>query len=114
MGAGLRPLGQLLLSSVGGPSYLNHLFFVAGTSGGVLHNPENIETREMENGRQFKSWGCDAVGEDVFVLVKDERGNLTKHDTLHLPLGPLAARGDRRELGVLLGHPARAGTSGTR
>ena len=60
--------------SVGGPSYPNHLFFVAGTSGGVLDNLENIETREMENGRQFKSWGCDAVGEDVFVLVKDERG----------------------------------------
>jgi phospholipase C len=35
----------------------------------------------MEDGRQFKSWGCDAVGEDVFVLVKDERGNMTKHDT---------------------------------
>ncbi|HEU4354173.1 MAG TPA: alkaline phosphatase family protein [Actinomycetota bacterium] len=67
--------------SVGGPSYPNHLFFVAGTSGGVLDNPENIETRVMENGRQFKSWGCDAVGKDVFVLVKDEQGNLTKHDT---------------------------------
>jgi phospholipase C len=67
-------------SSVGGPSYPNHFFFVAGQSGGVLDNPENIEVRRDENG-QFKSWGCDAVGDDVFVMVKDEQGNLTKHDT---------------------------------
>jgi phospholipase C len=66
--------------SVGGPSYPNHFFFVAGQSGGVLDNPENIEVRNDENGT-FKSWGCDAVGEDVYVLVKDEQGNLTKHDT---------------------------------
>ncbi|HEX7464660.1 MAG TPA: alkaline phosphatase family protein, partial [Actinomycetota bacterium] len=67
-------------ASVGGPSYPNHFFFVAGQSGGVLDNPENIEVRRDENG-QFKSWGCDAVGDEVFVLVKDDKGNLTKHDT---------------------------------
>ena len=66
--------------SVGGPSYPNHFFFVAGQSGGVIDNPENIRTRTDENG-VFKSWGCDAVGDDVFVLVKDESGNLTKHTT---------------------------------
>ena len=69
-----------VFSSVAGPSYPNHFFFVAGQSGGVLDNPENIETRPTDDG-QFKSWGCDAVGEHVYVLVKDERGNLTKHDT---------------------------------
>ncbi len=68
-------------ASVAGPSYPNHFFFVAGQSNGVLDNPENIETRRMEDGRVFKSWGCDAVGEDVYVFVKDDRGNLTKHDT---------------------------------
>jgi len=31
--------------------------------------------------KKFKSWGCDALGEDVFVLVKDDKGNLTKHDS---------------------------------
>ncbi|GIV00719.1 MAG: hypothetical protein KatS3mg014_2334 [Actinomycetota bacterium] len=67
-------------ASVGGPSYPNHFFFVAGQSGGVLDNPENIEVR-FEDGKRFKSWGCDAVGEHVFVLVKDDKGNLTKHDT---------------------------------
>ena len=25
--------------------------------------------------------GCDAIGENVYVLVKDDAGNLTKHDT---------------------------------
>jgi phospholipase C len=67
-------------TSVGGPSHPNHLFFVAGQSGGVIDNPENIETRTDEHGT-FKSWGCDAVGEDVFVFVKDEHGNLGKHST---------------------------------
>ncbi len=73
-------LSDNFFASVGGPSYPNHLFFVAGQSGGVLDNPENIEVRTDENG-QFKSWGCDAVGDDVFVLVKDDKGNLTKHST---------------------------------
>ena len=67
-------------SSVAGPSFPNHFFSVAGTSGGALDNPENIETR-VEEGRRFKSWGCDAVGENVYVFVKDGKGNLTKHDT---------------------------------
>ncbi len=68
-------------ASVAGPSYPNHFFFVAGQAGGAIDNPENIETRQMQDGRQFKSWGCDAVGEDVFVLVKDDLGNTTKHDS---------------------------------
>ena len=68
-------------ASVGGPSYPNHFFFVAGQSGGALDNPENILTRDDGGGNRFKSWGCDAVGDDVFVLVQDEHGNLTKHDS---------------------------------
>jgi phospholipase C len=69
-----------VFSSVAGPSYPNHFFFVAGQSGGVFDNPENIEARR-EGDEVFKSWGCDAVGDDVFVFVKDEHGNMTKHDT---------------------------------
>jgi phospholipase C len=68
-------------ASVGGPSYPNHFFFVAGQAGGALDNPENIETRVEDDGRRFKSWGCDAVGDEVFVLVKDGNGNLAKHGT---------------------------------
>jgi len=74
-------LSDNFFASANGPSYPNHFYFIAGTSGGVIDNPENIKTRELEDGSRFKSWGCDAVGEDVFVLVNDGRGNLTKHDT---------------------------------
>ncbi len=73
-------LSDHFFASVGGPSYPNHFYFIAGQSGGVLDNPENIETR-VRDGKSFKSWGCDAVGDDVFVFVKDDAGNLTKHDT---------------------------------
>ncbi len=67
-------------ASAAGPSYPNHFFFVAGSSGGVIDNPENIETR-VDGDKTFKSWGCDAYGEEVFVFVKDDVGNLAKHDT---------------------------------
>jgi phospholipase C len=73
-------LSDHFFASAAGPSYPNHFFMVAGTSGGVIDNPENIETR-VEGSKKYKSWGCDAIGEDVFVLVKDETGNLAKHDT---------------------------------
>jgi len=68
-------------SSANGPSYPNHFFFIAGTSGGAIDNPENIKTSPMDGGKQFKSWGCDAVGDDVFVLTLDEHGQLAKHDS---------------------------------
>lgn len=74
-------LSDNFFASVNGPSYPNHFFFVAGTSGGVIDNPENIKVRWLDDGTKFKSWGCDAVGDDVFVLTVDDRGNLTKHDT---------------------------------
>ncbi|MFI5054476.1 MAG: alkaline phosphatase family protein, partial [Acidimicrobiia bacterium] len=65
-----------------GPSYPNHFFLISGQSGGVIDNPENIETRVTDGGqKKFKSWGCDALGNDVFVFVKDAQGNLTKHDS---------------------------------
>jgi phospholipase C len=63
-----------------GASYPNHLYFIAGSAGGALDNPENIKVLREED-RQFKSWGIDAYGEDVFVFVQDGEGNLSKHDT---------------------------------
>jgi phospholipase C len=76
-------ISDRFFASVGGPSYPNHFFFIAGQSGGTIDNPENIETLPPPEGMdfRFKSWGCDAVGDDVFVFVKDEKGNLTKHDS---------------------------------
>jgi phospholipase C len=68
-------------ASVLGPSYPNHLFYIAGQSGGTIDNPENILQKQVSKNRWVKSWGCDAFGESVFVFVEDEFGNLTKHDT---------------------------------
>ncbi len=68
-------------SSANGPSYPNHFFFIAGTSGGAIDNPENIRTSPMQDGRTFKSWGCDAVGDDIFVFTLDQHGQLTKHSS---------------------------------
>jgi len=73
-------LSDKFFASAAGPSYGNHFYFIAGQSGGVIDNPENIQTR-FENGTTFKSWGCDAYGDGVFVFTKDDQGNLTKHDT---------------------------------
>ena len=102
-------------ASVGGPSYPNHFFFVAGQSGGALDNPENILTRQLQDGRTFKSWGCDAVGKDVFVLVKDEKGNLTKHDSCFTFRDRAAATGGRRAFPgpSTPRSPGNRGTSGT-
>jgi phospholipase C len=68
-------------ASVAGPSYPNHLFFVAGQAGGALDNPENILTRHLNDGRVFKSWGCDAYGDGVYVTVRDADGELREHST---------------------------------
>ena len=73
-------LGDNFFSSQLGPSYPNHLYWIAGAGGGALDNPENIRVLR-EGNKQYKSWGCDAYGDDVYVLVKDEQGQVTKHDT---------------------------------
>jgi phospholipase C len=73
-------ISENFFASAAGPSYPNHFFFIAGTSGGAIDNPENIRPRPYDGGT-FKSWGCDAFGDNLFVLVRDDGGNLTKHGT---------------------------------
>src|SRR5438105_5378169 len=67
-------------ASILGPSYPNHFFAIAGQSGGTFDNPENVGERRSGN-KIYKSWGCDATGNGVFVLVRDDHGNVTKHQT---------------------------------
>jgi phospholipase C len=55
-------------ASVPGPSYPNHLYFVAGDSNGIYDNPENAGFVPMPGGGRWKSWGCDAK-EDAFVRI---------------------------------------------
>ena len=74
-------LSDHFFASALGPSYPNHFYFIAGTSGGSIDNPENISTRPMANGASFKSWGCDAVGDQVYVFTLDDEGHLAKHSS---------------------------------
>ena len=66
-------------ASVAGPSHPNHLFFIAGQAGGAIDNPVNIQAKRLNDGRVFKSWGCDAFGDNVFVLTRERDGSLSKH-----------------------------------
>lgn len=77
-------------SSVMGPSFPNHCFFVAGQSAGVADNPENIGTQPFDatagqpGGGHFKSWGCDAVplgDHRVYIVATDDEGHETKRNT---------------------------------
>jgi phospholipase C len=74
-------LGDNFFASVAGPSYPQHLYFIAGQAGNAINNPENIQTRRLDDGRTMKSWGCDAFGEDVFVYVQNEDGTIDRHPT---------------------------------
>ncbi len=68
-------------ASVAGPSYPNHLFFIAGQAGGAIDSPENILAKRFNDGRILKSWGCDAYGEDVYVNTRERDGSITRHST---------------------------------
>ena len=73
-------LGDNFFASAQGPSFPNHLFTIAATSGGAHENPpqapELLAERHRETGL-FKSWGCDAL-ETAYVPVFDEDGNAEK------------------------------------
>jgi phospholipase C len=73
-------LGDNFFASVAGPSYPNHLAFIAGQAAGAIDNPENIATKWLNDGRVFKSWGCDAYGEDVYVNVEADDGTIARHE----------------------------------
>ena len=76
-------LSDHFFSSVMGPSFPNHFYFIAGQSADVYDNPENIGTQPFAategqpGGGHFKSWGCDAVpidDERVYIVETDRRG----------------------------------------
>ncbi|HEY7399419.1 MAG TPA: alkaline phosphatase family protein [Actinomycetota bacterium] len=69
-------LADNFYASAQGPSFPNHLFTIAATSGGTHVNPEQpLEQVAVLNEAGFsKSWGCD-IGPDGFVVVEDSEGN---------------------------------------
>jgi phospholipase C len=69
-------LGDNFFASAQGPSFPNHLYTIAATSGGAHDNPyqdkQKVEARHQATGL-FKSWGCGSV-EGTWVEVTDSEG----------------------------------------
>ena len=69
-------LGDNFFASAQGPSFPNHLFAIAATSGGTHENPPQNPQLLAEHHRStglFKSWGCDAL-DTAYVPVVDSEG----------------------------------------
>ena len=69
-------LGDNFFASAQGPSFPNHLYTIAATSGGTHENPvqdkQLLEQRHQATGL-FKAWGCDSVG-GAYVTVTSSEG----------------------------------------
>jgi phospholipase C len=72
-------LADAFFASATGPSFPNHMYTIAATSGGALDNPwqppPSLSTMQQEG--YAKSWGCD-IAEGGFVEVIDPEGYLVK------------------------------------
>lgn len=67
-------LGDNMFSSLMGPSFPNHLYTIAGQSGGVINNPTTDKNVGTLN-RSSKGWGCDVANQQV--QVKGSNGQVT-------------------------------------
>jgi phospholipase C len=69
-------LGDNFFASAVGPSFPNHLYAIAATSGGAHENPvqdkDALEQRHQQTGL-FKAWGCDSI-EGAYVTVTSSEG----------------------------------------
>jgi phospholipase C len=64
-------LGDAMFSSLMGPSFPNHLYTIAGQSGGVINNPVS-DGNIGSVGKSTKGWGCDVPNQQV--QVKNSNG----------------------------------------
>jgi phospholipase C len=74
-------LADRFYASAVGPSFPNHLYTIAATSGGALDNPWQPfpRLREQQEQGYAKSWGCD-IAQGGFVEIIDPEGFLVKVD----------------------------------
>ncbi len=72
-------LADRFFASAVGPSFPNHLYTIAATSGGALDNSWQPfpKLREMQEQGYAKSWGCD-IAEGGFVEIIDPEGFMVK------------------------------------
>jgi phospholipase C len=66
-------LADQLFSSLDGPSFPNHLYPIAATSGGAIGNPSSSNSIPVSD----LKWGCDAPATST-VLMKDDEGDITQ------------------------------------
>jgi phospholipase C len=71
--AGYYVLADNMFSSLGGPSFPNHLYTIAAQAGGVY----NLPTRNPGIQNWQVSWGCDAPANET-VPIMDARGVVTQ------------------------------------
>ncbi|MEO8476167.1 MAG: alkaline phosphatase family protein [Actinomycetota bacterium] len=79
-------------ASATGPSFPNHLYTIAATSGGALDNPSQpfSSLRDQQEQGFAKSWGCDIAQPGGYVEIVDPEGDLVKVD----PCFDFATEGD--------------------
>ncbi len=72
-------IADKFFASAVGPSFPNHMFSIAATSGGALDNPWQPPSNlaEMQQQGYAKSWGCD-IARDGYVEVIDPEGYMVK------------------------------------
>jgi phospholipase C len=69
-------LSDRFFASALGPSFPNHMYSIAATSGGAHDNPHRRDPAELNQllaQGYAKSWGCD-IGADGYVVVYDAEG----------------------------------------
>jgi phospholipase C len=69
-------------ASATGPSFPNHLYSIAATSGGALDNPIQpySSLKKQQDQGLAKSWGCDIAQPGSFVKIIDPEGKSVKVD----------------------------------
>jgi phospholipase C len=72
-------LADRFFASAVGPSFPNHMYSIAATSGGALDNPWQPPPTlvEMQQQGYAKSWGCD-IARDGYVEIVDPEGYMVK------------------------------------
>ena len=72
-------LADRFFASAIGPSFPNHMYSIAATSGGALDNPWQPPPTlaEMQQQGYAKSWGCD-IARDGYVEIVDPEGYMVK------------------------------------
>jgi phospholipase C len=84
-----------VFASAIGNSFPQHLYFVAGQSGGAFTAPQAVKP-VTRGGRTFKSWGCDG-DPGQYLFVKDSQGRVGRHG----PCFDIRTVGDQlRERGI--------------